>query len=61
MPLVSVIMASRNASNFIETAIQSVLIQTFRDWELIVVDDNSNDNSIEIINKYKKKFSSRTK
>jgi glycosyltransferase involved in cell wall biosynthesis len=55
MPLVSVIMASRNASNFIETAIQSVLIQTFRDWELIVVDDNSNDNSIEIINKYKKK------
>jgi glycosyltransferase involved in cell wall biosynthesis len=55
MPLVSVIMASRNASNFLETAIQSVLTQTFRDWELIVVDDNSNDNSIEIINKYKKK------
>lgn len=55
MPFVSVIMASRNASNFIETAIQSVLFQTFKDWELIVVDDNSNDNSIEIINKYKKK------
>jgi len=55
MPFVSVIMASRNASKFIETAIQSVLVQTFRDWELIIVDDNSNDNSIAIINEYKKK------
>ena len=55
MPFVSVIMASRNASKFNETAIQSVLVQTFRDWELIIVDDNSNDNSIAIINEYKKK------
>ena len=55
MPFVSVIMASRNTCNYIEIAIQSVLAQTFKDFELIIVDDNSNDNSIKIINKYKKK------
>jgi glycosyltransferase involved in cell wall biosynthesis len=55
MPFVSVIMASRNTFNYIEIAIQSVLAQTFKDFELIIVDDNSNDNSIKIINKYKKK------
>jgi glycosyltransferase involved in cell wall biosynthesis len=55
MPFVSVIMASRNTSNYIETAIESVLAQTFKNFELIIVDDNSDDNSIKIINKYKKK------
>ena len=55
MVLVSVIMASYNHEKFISDAIESVLNQTYKDFELIIIDDYSNDNSREIINKYEKK------
>jgi len=51
MPRVSVIMAVYNASLFVEEAIASVIQQTFRDIELIVVDDASTDNSLALITK----------
>lgn len=50
--LVSVIMPCHNASNSISDSIQSVLNQTFRNWELIIVDDCSSDSSKQIINAY---------
>jgi len=37
-----------NAEKFLEDAIKSVLVQTFQDWELILVDDGSTDRSLEI-------------
>ncbi len=49
---VSVIMPSYNHSRFIKEAIQSVLNQTFDDFELIIIDDSSSDNSQEIIQKF---------
>lgn len=49
MPLISVIMPSYNHGKFIEKAINSVLSQTFDDFELIIIDDASNDNSREVI------------
>ena len=52
MQKVSIITPSFNSSNFIEQCITSVISQTFKDWELLVVDDCSNDNSIEIIEKF---------
>jgi glycosyltransferase involved in cell wall biosynthesis len=52
--LVSVIIASYNYQNLIEKAIESVLIQTYKNWELIIVEDGSTDNSEEIIQKYLK-------
>ena len=52
MPKVSIITPSFNSSNFIEHSIKSVISQTFKDWELLVVDDNSNDNSLELIEKF---------
>lgn len=47
--LVSVIIPVHNAEKFIKETVQSVLDQTYRDFELILVDDNSKDKSIEII------------
>jgi len=45
-------MANYNNGLYLDEAIQSVLKQTFVDWELLIVDDRSNDNSVGIIKKY---------
>ncbi len=45
-------MANYNNSEYIEVAIESVLKQSYQFWELVIVDDNSSDNSLEIIKKY---------
>ena len=52
MPLVSIITPCYNSSEFLEEAIQSVLHQNFTDWEWIITDDKSTDNSVEIIKKH---------
>jgi len=46
---ISVLMPAYNASRYIAAAIESVQKQTFRDWELIVVDDASQDNTGKIV------------
>jgi glycosyltransferase involved in cell wall biosynthesis len=52
-PLVSVIIANYNYGHFLAEAIESVLNQTYSNFELIVVDDGSTDNSSKIIELYK--------
>src|SRR3546814_5043628 len=52
MPRVSVIMPSYNHARYIGAAIESVLAQTMADFELIIVDDGSSDNSREVIAGY---------
>ena len=52
MPVVSVVLTSYNHRKFIREAIQSVLNQTFEDWELIIWDDDSVDDSWEIISAF---------
>jgi glycosyltransferase involved in cell wall biosynthesis len=49
MPLVSVIMPTFNRADTIRRAIRSVQAQTFTNWELIVVDDGSTDNTVALI------------
>jgi len=48
----SVIMANYNGGKYIQQAIVSVIAQTFKNWELIIIDDGSIDNSVEIINSF---------
>lgn len=52
MPKVSVILTSYNHAKYLREAIDSALAQTYRDFELIIWDDASSDNSWNIINNY---------
>lgn len=51
-PLVSIIMPAYNASAYIAEAIESVLDQTWTNWELIIVDDGSTDDTLQIAQQY---------
>lgn len=52
MPFFSVIIPLYNKENFIEATLKSVISQTFTDFEIIIVDDGSTDNSEKIITKF---------
>jgi glycosyltransferase involved in cell wall biosynthesis len=52
MPYISVIIPSYNRAHLIERAIMAVLGQSFKDWELLIVDDGSTDNTKAIIESY---------
>lgn len=54
-PKISVIMPNYNCEKYIAEAIESILIQTFTDFEFIIIDDGSSDNSWNIIQEYVKK------
>lgn len=51
-PLFTIIMPCYNSENYIDRAIQSCINQTFDNWELIIVNDGSTDNTLNIIKKY---------
>lgn len=51
-PLVSIIMPAFNAERFVGVAIDSILNQTYTNWELLVCDDASSDNTFKVIQKY---------
>lgn len=56
-PLISIIIPNYNRENLISKTLNSVINQTYTNWECIVVDDHSTDNSIEVVKKYSKKDS----
>ena len=53
-PLVSIITPLYNCEKYIEETILSVINQTYKNWEMIIVDDYSKDKGAEIVRKYRK-------
>ena len=58
-PIVSIIIIFLNAGRFLEEAVESVLAQTYNHWELLLVDDGSDDESSELARKYAAQDASR--
>ncbi|MFC0605967.1 glycosyltransferase family 2 protein [Winogradskyella pulchriflava] len=54
-PFFSVVVTVYNKSHFVEKTISSILNQSFSDFELIIIDDGSTDNSVEVLNRIKDK------
>lgn len=52
MPNISAIMPVKNGSMYIEDTINSIKSQSYKDWELIIVDDHSEDNTREIVERF---------
>lgn len=55
-PLISVAMATYNGSRFLKEQLDSLLSQTYPNIEIIVVDDCSTDNTVEILKEYELKY-----
>ena len=55
-PIVSVITPFFNAGGFLEEAIQSVVAQTFPDWELLLIDDGAGDGTTDVALQYASKY-----
>lgn len=53
-PSISIILPVHNTSHYLEECLNSILNQSFKDYELICIDDGSSDNSYEILKKYEK-------
>ena len=51
-PFFSIVICTHNRSKMLPRAVDSVLAQTFQDWELLIIDDHSTDNTQEVIEKY---------
>jgi len=48
-PRVSIVMAAKNYARFLPVAVESVLAQTFADWELLIIDDGSTDRTPDVV------------
>ena len=58
-PEISCLTIFLNPGRFFETALESVLAQSFSDWELLLVDDGSTDGSTEIAKEYAARYPER--
>ena len=61
MPRISVVISAYNAQIYISKALDSVLNQSYKKFEILVLDDHSTDNTLNILKKYSKKFPNKIK
>ena len=54
-PLVSILMTIHNHESFLKQSIKSIILQTFKNWELIAIDNGSQDNSPKKLKEIKDK------
>ena len=54
-PLISIVIPTYNRSLFLERSIKSIINQTYQNWEIIVIDNNSTDDTDLVLEKYKEK------
>ena len=59
MPKISVIVPAYNAEKYIEKCLDSVLAQTFEDYEIVIVNDGSKDGTLDVLNRYKSEYPER--
>jgi glycosyltransferase involved in cell wall biosynthesis len=52
MPTFSIVIPTYNRAHFIERSVNSVIAQTYTDWELLIIDDGSTDNTKDVVEKY---------
>ena len=52
MTKLSIIIPVHNSENYLEQCLQSILSQTFDDWEIICINDGSTDDSLSILNRF---------
>lgn len=57
-PLLSIVIPTFNSSLYIERCLESIINQSFKDFEVIAIDDVSTDNTLEVLSNYQKRFSS---
>ncbi len=61
MATVDVIIPAFNAAHYLPAAIESVVSQTFDDWQILLVDDGSTDNTAEVVAPFLKRLGSKIK
>ena len=54
-PKVSVVMTAYNSEEYINMSINSIVNQTYKNWEFVIINDHSNDGTEDILNNYKSK------
>ncbi len=54
-PLVSILIPFKNTASYLDECINSIISQTYKNWELIIVDDHSSDDSYNIVNSFAKR------
>jgi len=54
-PLISIVMPAKNTALFLAECLDSILLQSATNWELLVVDDNSTDTTFSILENYAQK------
>ncbi len=52
MSSVDIILTSYNKGKYLKETVDSILNQTFKNYRILIIDDNSNDNSVDIVKKY---------